>query len=71
MDLGDLYTDCDEAFKAGHVYAPWTAVWTNGNAVTEGYGKSLQEVLAGTKTVQEALADADAINDDLREAVGN
>ena len=36
-----------------------------------GYGKSLQEVLAGTKTVQEALADADAINDDLREAVGN
>ena len=71
VDLGDLYTDCDEAFKAGHVYAPWTAVWTNGNAVTEGYGKSLQEVLAGTKTVQEALADADAINDDLREAVGN
>ncbi|KSV60120.1 ABC transporter substrate-binding protein [Acetivibrio ethanolgignens] len=66
VDLGDIYTDCEEAFKAGHVYAPWTAVWVNGNAVTEGYGKSLQEVLAGSKTVEEALKDADGINDDLR-----
>lgn len=65
IDLGEIYTDCDEAFKAGHVYAPWTAVWTNGNAVTEGYGKSLQEVLAGTKTVEDALKDADQINKDL------
>lgn len=65
IDLGEIYADCDEAFKAGHVYAPWTAVWTNGNAVTEGYGKSLQEVLAGTKTVEDALKDADQINKDL------
>lgn len=69
VDLGDIYTDCEEAFKAGHVYAPWTAVWTNGNAVTEGYGKSLQEVLAGSKTVEEALQDADEINRDLIETL--
>lgn len=69
VDLGDIYADCGEAFKKGHVYAPWTAVWVNGNAVTEGYGKSLQEVLAGGKTVEEALADADAINDALRDTI--
>lgn len=70
VDLGDIYADCDEAFKAGHVYAPWTAVWTNGNAVTEAYGKSLQEVLAGTKTVEEALKDADTTNKDLLDTLG-
>lgn len=69
IDLGDIYADCEEAFKAGNVYAPWTAVWTNGNAVTEAYGKSLQEVLSGSKTVQEALADADATNDTMLEAM--
>lgn len=69
IDLGDIYNDCSEAFKEGNVYAPWTAVWTNGNAVTEAYGKSLQEVLAGSKTVQEALADADSTNDVLLEAL--
>lgn len=70
IDLGDIYTDCEEAFKAGNVYAPWTAVWTNGNAVTEAYGKSLQEVLSGSKTVQEALADADATNETMLDALG-
>lgn len=69
IDLGEIYTDCDEAFKAGNVYAPWTSVWTNGNAVTEGLGKSLQEVLAGSKTVEQALKDADQINTDLLEAI--
>lgn len=68
-DLGEIYAECEEAFAAGHVYAPWTAAWDNGNAVTEGYGKSLQEVLAGSKSVKEALADADSINDDLRDAL--
>lgn len=70
VDLGDIYTECDAAFKAGHVYAPWTAVWTNGNAVTEAYGKSLQEVLSGTKTVKEALQDADNTNKDLLDTLG-
>lgn len=65
VDLGSIYTECEEAFKQGNVYAPWTAVWLNGNAVTEGFGKSLQEVLAGTKNVEEALKDADRINTDL------
>lgn len=69
IDLGDTYADCDEAFKAGNVYAPWTAVWTNGNAVTEAYGKSLQEVLSGSKDVQQALADADATNENLLDAL--
>lgn len=69
IDLGDIYADCEEAFKAGNVYAPWTAVWTNGNAVTEAYGKSLQEVLSGTKDVQQALADADMTNANLLEAL--
>ena len=69
VDLGDIYTDCEEAFKAGNVYAPWTASWIAGNPIVEGYGKSLQEVLAGTKTVKEALADADEINDTMRETL--
>ena len=70
VDLGDIYADCDEAFKAGHVYAPWTAVWTNGNAVIEAYGKSLQEVLSGSKTVEEALQDADTTNANLLDSLG-
>lgn len=69
IDLGDIYADCDEAFKAGNVYAPWTAVWTSGNPIVEGYGKSLQEVLAGTKTVEQALKDADEINETMRESL--
>jgi raffinose/stachyose/melibiose transport system substrate-binding protein len=69
VDLGDVYTDCADAFKAGNVYAPWTSVWTAGNPIVEGYGKSLQEVLAGTKTVEQALTDADEINDTMRDVV--
>jgi raffinose/stachyose/melibiose transport system substrate-binding protein len=64
--LGPVYNDCADAFKLGNVYAPWVAVWTAGNPVVEGYGKSLQEVLAGTKTIRQALMDADAINDTMR-----
>lgn len=69
VDLGDVYSDCNEAFKQGHVYAPWTAVWINGNPVTETLGKSLQEVLAGTKNVEQALQDADRTNTDLLDAL--
>ena len=60
-DLGDIYSDCAEAFQAGNVYAPWVAVWEFGNLIVEGYGKSLQEVLAGSKTIETALKDADEI----------
>lgn len=69
IDLGDIYRECATTFKEGNVYAPWTASWLNGNAVTQGYGKSLQEVLAGTKTVEEALKDADEINNNLLESM--
>ncbi|WP_269429817.1 ABC transporter substrate-binding protein [Bacillus sp. B-jedd] len=69
VDLGDIYQDSEGAFKAGHVYAPWTAVWTSGNPVVEAYGKSLQEVLAGTKTVKQALQDADDTNENLRKTL--
>lgn len=70
VDLGDIYKECEAAFKEGHVYAPWTAVWTNGNAVTEAYGKSLQEVLSGSKSVEDALKDADTTNKELLDTVG-
>lgn len=70
IDLGPIYTDCAEAFSAGNVYAPWTAVWTVGNPVVEGYGKSLQEVLAGTKSVEDALKDADTINENMLKTIG-
>lgn len=69
VDLGPIYSDCSEAFAAGNVYAPWVAVWTIGNPVVEGYGKALQEVLAGTKTVEQALQDADQINENMLKAV--
>ena len=66
VDLGDIYNDCKEAFQAGNVYAPWVSVWEFGNAIVEEYGKSLQEVLAGTKTVKQALKDADDIHEEMR-----
>lgn len=69
VDLGEIYADCEEAFKAGNVYAPWTAAWDSGNPVVEGYGKSLQEVVAGVKTVKQALEDADNINQTMRESL--
>ena len=69
-DLGDIYADCAACFMAGNVYAPWVSAWDFGNPIVEGYGKSLQEVLAGSKTVLEALQDADKINDTMRQEVG-
>jgi raffinose/stachyose/melibiose transport system substrate-binding protein len=65
-DLGPEYADCDAAFQAGNVYAPWVAVWSAGNPIVEDYGKALQEVLAGTKTVKDALQVADETNDRMR-----
>ena len=65
-DLGDIYKDCEEAFQAGNVYAPWVTVWEFGNAIVEEYGKSLQDVLAGKKTVEQALKDADETCNTMR-----
>lgn len=69
VDLGEIYKDSEEAFKAGNVYAPWTAAWLYGNPIVEAYGKSLQEVLSGTKTVKEALEDADTVNKNFKDAI--
>jgi raffinose/stachyose/melibiose transport system substrate-binding protein len=66
-DLGEIYADCEEAFQAGNVYAPWVAVWEFGNIIVEEYGKSLQEVLAGNSTIKQALINADEINRMMRE----
>mgnify|MGYP000159198069 FL=1 len=66
VPLDPVYDDCMAAIEAEHVYAPWTVAWTYGNPIVEAYGKSLQEVLAGSKSVEAALADADAVNDKMR-----
>ena len=66
VELGDIYSECQEAFQAGNVYAPWVTVWEYGNVIVEKYGKSLQEVLAGTKTIEQALKDADEICETMR-----
>ncbi len=65
-EFGPIYAGCQEAFAQELVYAPWTAAWTFGNPIVEAYGKALQEVLAGTKTVEQALAEADAVNEHMR-----
>lgn len=67
-DLGPIYSDCRAALEAGRIYAPWTATWTYGNPIVETYGKALQDVLAGQKTVKEALEEADALNKKLHRA---
>ncbi len=69
-DLGPVFDGCAGAIEKGHVYAPWTTAWSYGNPVVEAYGKALQEVLAGTKTVEQALKDADQVNSSLRSAIG-
>ena len=69
-DLGPVFDGCVGAIGEGHVYAPWTTAWSYGNPVVEAYGKALQEVLAGTKTIKQALRDADEVNSKLRSAIG-
>lgn len=67
VDLGEIYADCSEAFSEGHVYANFVSTWTFGTSLMETWGKSLQEVLAGTKTIEQALQDVDDMNAILRE----
>jgi raffinose/stachyose/melibiose transport system substrate-binding protein len=69
-DLGPVFDGCSDAVAKGRVYAPWTTAWSYGNPVVEAYGKALQDVLAGTKTVKQALQDADEVNSKLRSAIG-
>lgn len=69
IDLGEIYEDSKAAFQAGNVYAPWTATWLYGNPIVEAYGKSLQEVVSGTKTIEDALKDADEVNETYRDTL--
>jgi len=69
VDFGPVYAECAAALALEQIYAPWTAAWTFGNPIVEAYGKALQEVLAGSKTVEEALAEADALNEHMRSAL--
>lgn len=64
-DLDPIYSGCEAALAAGRIHAPWTATWTYGNPIVETYGLALQDVLAGQKTVKEALEEADALNEKL------
>lgn len=61
-DMGDIYEACVDTFARGHVYSCWLEKWFNGTPILEALGKGLQEVLAGTKTPEQALMDADEIN---------
>ena len=61
-DFGDVFADAAQAISLEHIYAPWTAAWTYGNPIVEAYGKALQDVLAGAKTVEDALHEADEVN---------
>lgn len=51
------YEDAAKAFNSGNVYAPWIH-WPFDIAMD--YGKALQDVLAGTKTVDDAIKLLDA-----------
>jgi len=69
IKLDPIYADCEDAILGGRVYAPWTTAWTYGNPVVEAYGKALQEVLAGTKTMRQALEEADSANERVRSSM--
>lgn len=68
-DLDPIYGGCEAALSAGRIYAPWTATWTYGNPIVETYGMALQDVLAGHKTVRQALEEADALNEKLHKTL--
>lgn len=61
------YSDMAECFKANNVYGPWM-YWFGGDAIAMEFGKSIQEVLAGSKSVDEAIQAVDKKAADLRKA---
>lgn len=68
VDLGSEFEDCAEAFKEGHVYAPWL-YWLGGDAIVMEYGKSLQEVLSGEISTDDAIKVADKKATEMRKAM--
>ena len=67
VDLGPEYSDCDQAFKENHVYAPWIH-WFGGDPIATEFGKGMQEVLAGNKTIDQVLKDTDLKAEQIRKA---
>jgi raffinose/stachyose/melibiose transport system substrate-binding protein len=57
--LGPEYDECLEAFAEGNVYCPWNN-WYSAQAIIIEYGKSMQEFIAGGKTIKEVLQATDA-----------
>ena len=66
VDMPAEYTDMAECFKANNVYGPWM-YWFGGDAIAMEFGKSVQEILVGRKTVAEALSAVDKKADELRQ----
>ncbi|MBF9014554.1 MULTISPECIES: ABC transporter substrate-binding protein [unclassified Oceanispirochaeta] len=58
-DLGPEYSDCLDAFAEGNVYCPWNN-WYSAQAIIMEYGKSMQEFIAGGKSINEVLQTVDA-----------
>ena len=67
VEMAPEYADMAECFKANNVYGPWM-YWFGGDAIAQEFGKNIQEVLVGKKTVDEALKVVDKKANDLRKA---
>ncbi|MFD0619733.1 ABC transporter substrate-binding protein [Paenibacillus sp. GCM10027629] len=66
-NLPEQYADSAEAFKLGHVYAPWPN-WgvLAGNSVIIELGKQLQNYIVGSNDIDQVLAEADKKADEFR-----
>lgn len=67
LDLGPIYDDCAEAFKAGNVYCPWNN-WFGAQSIIIEYGKGMQDFLAGSKTIDDVLKAADKKAAEIRQS---
>lgn len=64
LKMGKEYDGCTDVFAAGNVYAPWQQ-WNAG--VYEEFGLQLQAYVAGEITLEEALKNTDAKNEEILE----
>ncbi|MEK4261918.1 ABC transporter substrate-binding protein [Paenibacillus sp. FSL L8-0499] len=69
-DLPEQYSDSKAAFDDGHVYAPW-ANWgmLSGADLIMELGKQLQDHLAGGKSIEEVLKNADKKAQEIRDSM--
>lgn len=54
VELGPVYTDCAETFKAGNVYCPWNN-WFGAQSIIMEMGKAQQDFIAGQKNIDEVV----------------